>query len=74
MEKIWILLIAVLLFLGITFLFWKFTRGYAKKESGNKMWQQWTTRTYYWQFVLLVSGALTVLVLFILKWAKVLTF
>lgn len=36
MEKKWILLIAILIFLIFTFLFWRLTSGYAKKGYGKK--------------------------------------
>ena len=47
MEKIWILLIAILIFLVFIFLFWKLTSGGAKKEYGTKMWKHWPTRLAY---------------------------
>ncbi len=37
MEHIWI--IAISIFLIITFLFWLITRGQYKKEYGKKMWK-----------------------------------
>lgn len=73
MEKIWI--IAILLFLIITFLYWKITNGYFKnKVYGSKMFKQWGTRTFYWQGAIFISGALTILTMFLLKWGNVLTF
>jgi len=72
MEKIWI--IAISLFLIITFLFWRITIGHFKKEYDKKMWKLWGTKTFYWQGVILVSGGVTILMLFLLKWANVLTF
>lgn len=72
MGKIWILLIALSIFLVITLLYWTLTREYAKKEYGKKMWKQWTTRTFYWTGALWFSGGSTVLAIFLLKWANVL--
>lgn len=74
MENIWIFLLALVLFLFITFLYWKLTNVYAKKETGNKIWNEWTTRTYYWHGALLISGALTVAIIYALKWSGVLSF
>lgn len=73
MGKTWEILIAISLFLVITFLYYLLTRSYAEKEYGDKMWKQWGTRTFYWQGALLVSGGVTVII-FILKWLNVLTF
>ena len=72
MTKIWI--IAILLFLIVTFLIWKFTKEYVKNVYGKKMFKQWGTRAIYWHGALFVSGGLTVLIIFLLKWTNVLTF
>jgi len=74
MEKKWIFLIAILVFLVFIFLFWMLTSGYAKKESGTKMWKHWPTRISYWQAAILYSLGFTTITLFLLKWANVLTF
>ncbi len=72
MEKIWI--IAIVLFLLTCFLFWYFTKGYFKKEYGEKMWKNWGSRLFYWQGVIYTSTGITIVIMFILKWTKVLTF
>ncbi|MBO2545752.1 hypothetical protein J0871_15120 [Salegentibacter sp. BDJ18] len=72
MVKIWV--IAISLFLIITFLFWNFTKGHFKNEYGKKMWKKWGTRTFYWQGALFVGFGGTFLILFLLKWANVLAF
>ncbi len=72
MEKIWV--IAISLFLIITFLFWRSTSGHFRKEYGKKMWKQWETRTFYWHGVISFGGGVTVLIMFLLKWTNVLTF
>jgi len=74
MEKIWIILIAISLFLIVTFLYWKLTNGYAEKEYGKKMFKQWGTRTSYWTGALFFSGGITVFLIYLLKWGNVLTF
>lgn len=74
MEKTWILILAVILFIVITILYWRLTKNYGKKEYGNKLWNQWTTRTYYWHGALLISGALTVSIIYALKWINVVSF
>lgn len=74
MVDFWTILIAIVIFLSITFLYWKLTRGYVEKVHGKKMFNQWGSKTYYWHTALLVSGGLTVIVIFLLKWANVLAF
>lgn len=74
MEKIWVLLIAILIFLISTFLFWKLTSAYAKKGYGPKMWKHWPTRLSYWQAAILYGIGFTAITMFLLKWGNVLTF
>ena len=72
MVNIW--LIAISLFLITGFLFWRLTSGHFKKEYGEKTWKKWGTRLFYWQGVIYTSTGITILIMFVLKWADVLTF
>ena len=74
MDKIWVLVIAVLIFLVFAFLVWKLTSGEIKKEYGTRMWNQWPNRLYYWQGVVLYGIGLTLITMLLLKWGNVLTF
>lgn len=74
MEKKWILLIAIMIFIAFTFLILKLGSIYYKKEYGSKMWKQWPTRLYNWQAAIFYSLILTTVTMFLLKWAKVITF
>jgi hypothetical protein len=74
MEKKWILLMVLLMFLIYIFLFWRLTSGYAKKEYGKKMWKHWPSQLSYWQAAILYSLGFTAITLFLLKWGQVLTF
>ncbi|ULC58599.1 hypothetical protein MBM09_11785 [Flaviramulus sp. BrNp1-15] len=74
MGKASIILIAIVLFVIITFLYWKITRGFGEKEYGKKMWENWGTRTFYWTGALFISGGITVLLIYLLKWGNVLAF
>jgi len=65
MEVKWIM-IAILVFLIITFLYWKFTSGFTKKTYGEKMWKQWGNQMYYWTSAIMVSGGITVAVIYFL--------
>lgn len=69
-----ILVIAISLFLIITFLFWNITNGHFKNEYGKKVWKHWGTRTFYWQGAIFVGTGGTILIMLILKWTSVLTF
>jgi len=73
MEKKWILLIAVLIFIIFTFLLLRLGSGYVKKEYGTKMWNSWPSRLYNWQAVIFYSVVLTIITMFLLKWVNVLT-
>jgi len=59
MKEIIITSTALILFVGITIIYWLLTSTYAKKEYGNIMWIQWSTKLYYWSGALLVSGGIT---------------
>lgn len=72
MEKIWG--IAIIIFLVITFLFWRSTKEHFQKEYGKKVWKQWGSRLFYWQGVIFVSTGGTLLIMFLLKWGNVLNF
>ncbi|MFQ3172932.1 MAG: hypothetical protein ACI8W0_000012 [Flavobacterium sp.] len=74
MEKIWIIVIAILLFLISNLIFWRITAVHRKKEYGKKMWKLLGARTYYWQASIYISTGATILIMFLLKWANVLTF
>jgi len=74
MGKTWGVIIAIALFILITFLYWKLTSGYAKKHHSKKMWRQWGTQMYYWSGMLFYSGGITVLVIVLLKKVNVLAF
>ena len=74
MERKWILLIAVIIFMLFTLLILRLARGYYKKEYGSKMWKQWPTRLSNWQAAIFYSLILTTIVMFLLKWTKVITF
>ncbi|TYB76935.1 hypothetical protein ES674_09535 [Bizionia myxarmorum] len=74
MEKIWIITIAITIFLIINFLYYKSLNGYVKKQFGEKMWKTWTSKLYFWQSSLYTSAAITVLIIFLLKWVNILNF
>ncbi|MEL6809972.1 MAG: hypothetical protein AAFP76_01405 [Bacteroidota bacterium] len=72
MERIWIIAIAIFLVLG--FLYYKSLKGYVKEAFGKRWLQIWGNKLYFWQSLLFISTASTVLVMYALKWSNVLTF
>lgn len=74
MEKVWMISIAISLFIIITFLFWKILNVYYKDEFGKKMWKLGGARFYFWQSAIFVGTAGTFLIMHLLKWANVLNF
>ena len=74
MEKIWIITIAILIFITINFLYYKSMNGYVKKAFGKKWLSIYGNKVYFWQSSIFVSTAGTVLIMFVLKWSNVLTF
>lgn len=74
MGKIWVLLIAFLIFFTFIFLFWMLTSGDVKKEYGTKMWKHWPTRLSYWQGAVFYSIGFTVITMVLLKLGKILSF
>jgi len=73
MDKLWITIIAISIFLIITLIYWKFTRKTIKTKYGHN-WKKWGARTFYWQDAIYTITGITFLILVILKWTDVLTF
>jgi hypothetical protein len=73
MGKIWVILISISIFLIITLIYWRFTRGYIKKVYGNN-WKIWGARTFYWQDAIFICTGITFLILVLLKWTNILNF
>ncbi len=72
MEKIWGILISI--FLIVTFLVRQFFNGFYKKENSKKMRKTWVAKTYYWHFIIMISGLFTTLVILFLASVNILTF
>ncbi len=71
MEKTWIILLALSIFIVVTFLFRKMTVGHFKKEYGEKSRKLWGQKTFYWQDVIYFSTGITFVILVVLKWVDV---
>ena len=74
MEKMWAIIIALVLFVSINLLYSKVLKKYVAKAFGEKWLKVWGNKVYFWQSSIFVSTAGTVLILFVLKWSNVLTF
>jgi hypothetical protein len=74
MGKIWIITIAVAIFLIINLLYSKILKDYVKKAFGKKWLNAWGNKLYFWQSSIFVSTAGTFLIMYLLKWSNILTF
>ena len=74
MEIIWLIAIAVAIFLVISLFFYKILKGYVINNYGDKWLTAWGNKVYFWQSIILVSTGGTTLIMYILKWSNVLTF
>ncbi len=74
MENIWVITTATVIFLILGFLFYKAMTGYVRTSFGKKWLKIWGNKLYFWQSLIFVSIAGTVVIMFLLKWGNVLTF
>ena len=74
MERIWFIIIAVLVFLVLSFLFYRAMNGYVRNTFGKKWVKMWGNKVYFWQSLIFMSLAGTVVVMYLLKWGNILTF
>lgn len=73
MEIIWI--IAIGLFVITLFFYWRISKNFFKNEVfSTGTWKTGETKLSYWQGAVLVSSGATILIIFVLKWANILTF
>lgn len=72
MLKFWIITIAILAV--FTAILGKLSFGHYRRMNSDKMWKEQGMRTRYWQGVVIMSFGLTVLTIFLLRWANVLMF
>ena len=74
MGKVWVLIIAIVIFSKLSFLFYKSMNGYVSEAYGKKWLKIWGNKIYFWQSLLFVSIAGTALIMYLLKWGNMLTF
>ena len=66
MIKFWI--IAILIFVVVTFILAKLTLKKSRKERGEKMWKLYDGMTKYWLRLSMASLGITACIMFIVSW------
>jgi len=74
MDKIWIVIITILVFLLVGFVSYRIMKSYVHEAYGKKWLTLWGNKVYFWQSLIFISMAGTVLFMYILKWGIVLAF
>jgi len=74
MENIWVIVIAIVIFTILSILFYVSMKGYVSEAYGKKWLTLWGNKLYFWQSLIFISIAGTVLILYLLKWGNVLNF
>lgn len=74
MDNIWLLLLAISIFIGINILLYGFLKAYVEKTLGKKWLTFWGNKVYFWQSSIFVSTAGTFVILYLLKWSQVISF
>ncbi len=74
MENIWVIVIAILIFSILSMLFYISMKGYVSEAFGKKWLTLWGNKVYFWQSLIFVSTAGTVVILYLLKWGNILAF
>ena len=73
MGSIWIVILAVSIFLVVTVLYWKIMSRYNINILGAKNHKQWGSRLYFWQGSIFVSTVVTFLILYLLNRLMIIT-
>ncbi|WP_028375663.1 hypothetical protein [Leeuwenhoekiella sp. MAR_2009_132] len=74
MGSIWIVILAVAIFLVVTVLYWKIISTYNINILGAKNHKQWGSRLYFWQGSIFVSTVVTLLILYTLNYLAILNY
>lgn len=60
--------IAILIFIGVTFILAKLTLKKQRKEMGDRVWKLWYGRSTYWRLLALSSFGITVAIMLVMHW------
>ena len=74
MEKVGLIVLAIVIFSILGIIFYMSMKGYVSEAYGKKWLTLWGNKLYFWQSLIFISIAGTVLILYLLKWGNVLTF
>ena len=74
MEKTLLIAVSLITFLILSVLFYISMKGFVRETFGKKWLMIWGNKLYFWQSLIFVSLAGTVIIMLLLKWANVLTF
>ncbi|WP_157505051.1 hypothetical protein [Flavobacterium tegetincola] len=74
MENSTLFILAGLLFLIVTFFYWKITSRYLKKNYKVKSTRSLLTNIYHWEGVLFLSSSTTIALFFIFNYLDILKF
>lgn len=74
MEKSTVIIIAILIFLIFSFIFYKLINNYVKHVFGEKWLNFWSNRLYFWQSLIFMSITFTAITLYFLKWTNILIY
>lgn len=66
MIKFWI--IAILIFIPLTYILSKFTLKGNRKEAGERIWRYGNGRSTYWRILTLCSFGITAVIMLVLYW------
>lgn len=66
--------IAILLLAFTAVFYHRILSGYVLEEYGQKWLTLWGNKLYFWQSIIFMSMASTVLIMFLLKWTELLSF
>lgn len=74
METYWVLSIAVLSLVLTGLFYHRILTQYVSQEYGQKWLSMWGNKLYFWQSLIFMSMASTVLLMYLLKWSSLLQF
>jgi len=74
MEKLLLIILALIIFTVIGFAYSVFLKNYVKTTFGENWLHLWNNKLYFWQSTILISTGFTILIMYVLKWIDVLNF
>lgn len=72
MDKTWIIVLAISIFILTTIVYLRITNKHFKKIYGHN--RKWGARMFYWQDAIYICTGVTFLILVIIKYTNIMTF